>query len=122
MPASKIAILITLAVVVTSLILIVTSEDSLELQVEAIPNPLAQIVVVTNSGSKPITIQSITVNERKDCTSNSMLRDLSVMFGGGVFPVKLGVGDSTRIAAGCTVVRVLIQSDRGSETYDFKER
>lgn len=122
MSNSKIIVLAAVATLIFVTILALSSEDSLSLTVQVVPNPIAQIVVVTNSGSKPITIQSITVNERKDCTSNSMLRDLSVMFGGGVFPVKLGVGDSTRIAAGCTVVRVLIQSDRGSETYDFKER
>lgn len=122
MSNSKIIVLAAVATLIFVTILALSSEDSLSLTVQVVPNPIAQIVVVTNSGSKPITIQSITVNERKDCTSNSMLRDLSVMFGGGVFPVKLGVGDSTRIAAGCTVVRVLIQSDHGSETYDFKER
>lgn len=122
MSNSKIIALAVVASLIFIVILALSGEDSLSLTVEVVPNPLAQIVVATNSGNKPITIQSITINERKDCTSNSMLRDLSVMFGGGVFPVKLGVGDSTRIASSCTVVRALIQSDRGSETYYFKER
>jgi hypothetical protein len=122
MSNSKIIALAAVATLIFIVMLALSSEDSLSLTVQVVPNPLAQIVVATNSGSKPITIQNITVNERKECTSNKMLRDLSVMFGGGIFPVKLGVGDSTRIAAGCTVVRVLIESDQGSETYSFKER
>jgi hypothetical protein len=122
MSNSKIIALAAAATLIFIVMLALSSEDSLSLTVQVVPHPLAQIVEVTNSGSKPITIQNITVNERKECTSNKMHKDLSVMFGGGVFPVKLGVGDSTRISAGCAVIRVLIQSDRGSETYTFKEQ
>lgn len=120
MSISKIAISVTLGVLITALILIAISEDSLDLKVEAIPTSLAQIVIVTNTGDQPITVHQITVNEREHCTNNPILRDLSIMFGGGIFPIKLEVGDTTRTASSCVVVRVLVETDRGSENFYFK--
>ncbi len=122
MSNSKIIALAAVATFIFVVLLALNGENSLSLTVQVVPHPLAQIVEVTNSGNKPITIQNITVNERKECTNNKMHKDLSIMFGGGVFPVKLGVGDSTRISSGCAVIRALIESDLGSETYTFKER
>jgi hypothetical protein len=92
--------------------------DTLGLKVESITDGPA--VRVTNVGNHPITVKKITVNGRKECTDNFMLRDLSVMMGGWTLPQRLDIGDATGTLSGCAIVRVLVETDRGSETYSFE--
>jgi hypothetical protein len=72
-------------------------------------------VIVTNTGSKPIEIKSVVVNDRKDCDVGG-----GFMPGLGAFrPQTLKVGDRTLVNSMCNIVRVTFETNRGTGTYTF---
>jgi hypothetical protein len=89
------------------------------------------ILSVTNTGSKPVTIKGVVVNGRSDCTAYTTftggkrvtggLADGMVVGGEPIFvPTELKVGDLLRVPTrGCNVVRAEVETDQGSSTYTF---
>jgi hypothetical protein len=67
-----------------------------------------ELLSVTNVGQKAVTINKIVVNGRADCGVN-----------GATFPIQLNIGDQRRISSNCRIVRVEINANDGSETYEF---
>lgn len=63
---------------------------------------------VTNTGTKPLTITKLTINGRKDC---------SVI--GPTFPAELNIGERSLVSSNCRIIRVEVNSNAGSESYEF---
>jgi hypothetical protein len=72
-------------------------------------------LLVLNVGTKPITIRSMTVNDRADCT----VERISYGTGPNPLPAKLKVGDKIMLLSSCRVIRASVQTDQGSNTYSF---
>jgi hypothetical protein len=94
---------------------IFTSYDPVNLDVSVRYNRLK----LGNVGSKPIKITGVEINQRTDCTVALPL---------GVFtdpnkldfsPRELKVGDEIELVSTCKIVRALVETDQGSETYSF---
>jgi hypothetical protein len=66
---------------------------------------------VENVGRSAITLTSITVNDRPECTVKSLRTTL--------FPLKLQIGEKQLMYSDCRVVRLTVRSDQGSATYSF---
>jgi hypothetical protein len=67
-----------------------------------------QVLIVTNAGTRPITINQFVVNERSDC--NAL---------GPRLPAQLNVGERRIVSSNCRIVRVEIDAKEGSESYEF---
>jgi hypothetical protein len=67
-----------------------------------------QVLIVTNVGQKPITINKVVVNGRTDCWTN-----------GPTFPVEFNIGERHMMSSNCRIIRVEINASNGSETYEF---
>lgn len=92
--------------------------NSPELEVRRIGAILASDglgLLVLNVGTKPITINSMTVNDRADCTVERM----SFGTGPNPLPAKLNVGDKIMLLSSCRVIRAFVRTDQGSNTYSF---
>jgi hypothetical protein len=94
---------------------IITSYDPVALDVSVRYNRLK----IGNVGSKPIKITGVEINQRTDCTVTLPL---------GLFtdPNKLEfstrelkVGDEIELVSTCKIVRALVETDQGSESYSF---
>ena len=92
----------------------------------------SNVVMVTNTGSKPVTIKGVTVNDRPDCKAwtnevggtvvkgGAMSPDLRVGAERKFVPKELKVGDHLMVLIdGCNVVRAEVETDQGSGTYTF---
>lgn len=93
-------------------IVVLGSYNSVSLKVQMDRNGS---LVVTNTDSKPVEIQSVTINDRKDCavyrTGFQTLTDFK--------PMTLQVGDQVFMTSLCNIVRVTFETDRGSSTFTF---
>jgi hypothetical protein len=63
---------------------------------------------VTNTGTGPITITKLTINGRPDCR-----------VAGPTFPTELNVGERSLMSSNCRIIRVEVNSNKGSESYEF---
>jgi hypothetical protein len=63
---------------------------------------------VTNTGTQPLTITKLTINGRQDCR-----------VAGPTFPIELKVGERSLMSSNCRIIRVEVNSNRGSESYEF---
>lgn len=103
-----------------ALVLIATllSGGSPDLRVSVTGRAGFQALHVQNIGTKPVTIKSITINERKECQPRSIINldNPAAVFA----PERLDIGNSTFWATGCHVVRVEIATDQSRGTYRFK--
>jgi hypothetical protein len=84
-------------------------------------------VILVNTGSKPVTIKGVTVNDRSDCktaTTYFDIKDGRVLGENFKFEsTKLKVGDKLPVyIRGCNVIRAEIETDQGSVTYTFSRR
>jgi len=82
------------------------------------------VIILTNKGSKPVTIRGATVNGRSDCktgtTSLGESNGYAVIGPLRFEPTVLKVGDQLEVyTAGCNVIRAEVETDQGSETYTF---
>lgn len=114
----KIALIVIGVVVAVVFLALILDEDSLGLKVEIASDAAFSVVRITNVGDQALTIKKMTVNGRRDCTDDVIMQSFSIMLN-GVFPRKLDVGDMSNTASKCAIVKVFIESDRGSETYTF---
>jgi hypothetical protein len=67
-----------------------------------------RVLIVTNAGTRPVTINQFVVNERPDCNA-----------WGPRLPAQLNVGDRQLVSSNCRIVRVEIDAKEGSESYEF---
>ena len=72
---------------------------------------------IRNVGSGPVTVVGLRINERHDCTFNQLSGLSGEM---KTLPKELKVGDSVFGYSSCGVVRVVVETDRGSSAYSFK--
>lgn len=87
-------------------------------------------IQIVNNGEKPITITSMTVNDRDDCkvTTPAQEYDRAGRAGSLMRPdaandafkgSTLKVGDTATYISSCRVVRATVETDLGSATYTF---
>ena len=119
-PRNALILFVAMAVALLAFMLVGTADASLDLKVEFKTDNTGMIgVFVTNTGNKPITVRKITVNNRRECTDAYQF--LVNALGVPPLPQTLGVGDKTGAISACQVVWVKVDTDRGSEDYDFRD-
>ena len=76
-----------------------------------------KVLEVTNSGTKPVNLLRITINDRSDCT----VYRLDAILGNSkpLFPSTLNVGDRLSISGSCQIIRATVEMDLGAKTYSF---
>jgi hypothetical protein len=76
-----------------------------------------KVLEITNVGRKPITLVSLTINDRPDCN----VYRLDAILGNSkpLFPSILNVGDKVSISGSCQIIRATVETDQGSNTYSF---
>ena len=74
-----------------------------------------KVLEMTNTGSKPVKIIRITINDRPDCT----IYRLSFVDNSPLFPSTLKIGDRVTLAGSCQIIRATVETDQGSSTYRF---
>jgi hypothetical protein len=72
---------------------------------------------IQNVGSEPITIRHLSVNDRPDCKIERPPIDLLVAPPGEARTLK--VGDAADWIVYCSIVRLTVETDRGTATYTF---
>jgi hypothetical protein len=70
---------------------------------------------MTNTGSKPAKLIRITINDRPDCT----IYRLSFVDNSPLFPSTMKIGDRVTLAGSCQIIRAMVETDQGSNTYHF---
>jgi hypothetical protein len=76
-----------------------------------------KVLEITNVGRNPIKLVSLTINDRPDCN----VYRLDAILGNNepLFPSTLNVGDKVSISGSCQIIRAVVETDRGSNTYSF---
>ena len=76
-----------------------------------------KVLEITNVGRKPITLVSLTINDRADCK----VYRLDAILGNSkpLFPSVLNVGDKVSISGTCQIIRATVETDQGSKSYSF---
>lgn len=69
---------------------------------------------VINTGTGPVRINAVSVNDRSDCSPHRLLE-------AAFSPIELKVGERALLFSSCSIVRVTLRTDKGSETYHFGE-
>jgi hypothetical protein len=71
---------------------------------------------ITNIGKGPVTLKSVQVNERAECsaepTTGAGSRDAG-------FPVTLNAGEKITVAGACRAVGTVVVTDKGSAKFSF---
>jgi hypothetical protein len=107
---AKLALGLVLLVALALILLSGALEDPLRLELRN-----GDLIIVTNVGRKIVDIQSISINERKECGPRVGIFGV----GGDFKPTKLDVGDQQIWISMCRVVRVTVRTSEGSTTYSF---
>jgi hypothetical protein len=95
--------------------------DDLHLKLEHDVTPhIGNLLTIQNVGNKPITIQKLLVNDRSDCSVSRFILGLGPNTPMGETPT-LNIGDGAAWTSNCNIVRVTVESDRGSATYFFED-
>lgn len=118
-PRNAVIIAIAIVVACTTLAVVGLPGSDLGLKVEINSGSLTG-VVVTNVGTRPITIRSITINNRKECAESMKLYANALAIPS--LPRTIDVGDMTGVLSSCQVIRATIDTDRGSAEYNFDQR
>jgi hypothetical protein len=74
------------------------------------------VLQVINSGTRPITVTGLSVNDREDCKLFSLLPNKEAS---ELLPYELKVGDQFRLNGSCRLIRVEIRTTSGSGTFEF---
>jgi hypothetical protein len=74
-----------------------------------------KVLEITNTGSKPVKLIRITINDRPDCT----IYRLSFVDNSPLFPSSLKIGDQVTLAGSCQIIRAAVETDLGTNTYSF---
>jgi hypothetical protein len=74
-----------------------------------------RVLELTNTGSKPVIIVGMTINDRTDCK----ISRFSFVDGSPLFPSTLKIGDQVSFVSSCQIIRVMVDTDQGTETYSF---
>src|ERR1700722_9690626 len=87
-------------------------------------------VEITNVGTKPITITKVTINDRSDCSVQTLAQvfDSNGRSASGAKPdpkndqfssSTFNVGDRVSYISSCRVIRATVDTDQGTGTYSF---
>jgi hypothetical protein len=108
-------LLIIVGVIVAAILVvsIILSSNGPKLKVQARVGSLS----IQNVGSEPITIRHLSVNDRPDCKIERPPIDLLVAPPGEARTLK--VGDAADWIVYCSIVRLTVETDRGTATYTF---
>lgn len=74
-----------------------------------------RVLEMTNTGKKPLQVVSMKINDRPDCS----ISRLSLIEGASPLPLTLKIGDKLSLMSSCQIVRVIVDTDQGSNTYSF---
>jgi hypothetical protein len=83
-------------------------DDALGLKIEVNEGRYLNGIIIANVRQSPIRILDISVNSRPDCYSFTQQN------------TELKMGDQTFAIARCDVIQVIVKTDRGSATYNFR--
>jgi hypothetical protein len=104
---------------------VIGSDDTLELRVERGRGSFgAGMLGIQNTGSQPITITKVAINNRDDCAPT--MADTQTDSNGRITYNRkainrqtLKVGEVLLVSSTCSIVRATILSDHGTATYTF---
>jgi hypothetical protein len=107
-------LLIIVGVIVAAIVAIsvIVSNNGPKLKVQT----QAGLLSIQNIGSNPIIIRHLSVNDRSDCKGERSHLDLFAP--PGETPT-LKVGDAAAWIVYCAIVRLTVETDRGTATYTF---
>jgi hypothetical protein len=74
-----------------------------------------RVLEVTNTGSNPVRLTSMSINDRPDCS----ISRLSFVDDSPVYPSTLKIGDRLSLVSSCQIIRVTVDTDQGSRVYSF---
>jgi hypothetical protein len=94
----------------------------LHLKVEVNTTRVGNLLSIQNVDHRPITIQSLTINDRSDCKLMLMGTTAPIAGTTPLFEkLTLNIGDAVSWLSNCNIIRVSVETDRGSEMYSFGE-
>lgn len=105
---------IAIAVGFTLMSIIVALNEDSDLEVSLLDSITMDI---TNKGSDPITVQSVQINDRKDCVVR--MGFMGIVAYGDFKPQVLKTGDRAFYITSCNIVRATVGTDKGSYKYTF---
>jgi hypothetical protein len=90
-----------------------------------------KMIEITNVGTKPVTITKVTINDRSDCSVQTLAQvfDSTGRMASGAKPdakndqfssSTFKVGDKVSYASSCRVIRATVDTDQGTGTYSFQ--
>jgi hypothetical protein len=85
-----------------------------KLKVEKFQHFLGTYIKITNVGDDVMTVRTVTVNGRAECVKPAVFPVITEPL-----PQTIKVGEAVVSFSECPLVRVLVETDRGSETYTF---
>jgi hypothetical protein len=97
------------------IIRLVGSASSPELQLTrmgAFMNDDGKAIAIVNTGTKPIKITKITINDRVDCSHSRIM-------GPDYEKLPIQIGDKITLISSCLIVRADVETDQGSGAYSF---
>jgi hypothetical protein len=90
-----------------------TSSPELQLtRMGAFMNDDGKAMAIVNTGTKPIKITKITINDRADCSPSRII-------GPNYEKSPIQIGDKITLISLCLIVRADVETDQGSGTYSF---
>jgi hypothetical protein len=74
---------------------------------------------IINTGTQPITIAKLSINNRKDCKASAFVAPAGEKEVDDLLPWELKIGDQFTMHSSCRVIRVEIGAKQGSQGYEF---
>jgi len=99
--------------------LLASISDTVDLEVRRIDFMFKDdglVLEITNVGKKTISITGVVANDRDDCKLKKLV------FVQGLdqsYPIPLKIGEKQSFSGSCRVVRATVDTDQGSNTYNF---
>jgi hypothetical protein len=78
----------------------------------ALMNDDGKAIAIVNTGTKPIKITKITINDRVDCAPSRIM-------GPDYEKSPVQIGDKITLISSCLIVRADVETDQGPGTYSF---
>jgi hypothetical protein len=73
---------------------------------------------IINTGTQPITITKLSINNRKDCKPSAFVPGEEKEVD-DLLPREIKIGDQFTMHSSCRIIRVEISAKQGSESYEF---
>jgi hypothetical protein len=72
---------------------------------------------IINTGTQPITITKLSINNRKDCKPSAFVPEEKEV--DDLLPREIKIGDQFTMHSSCRIIRVEIGAKQGSQSYEF---